>query len=203
MWRSTHDVDTRHAAERLVRAVTVLEPLAAVAGVVVARPERHGDERGRFVETYRAEWFPDTAPMVQGNHAERRAGTLVGLHFHRRQTDYWYVVRGHARAVVHDLRVGSPTEGATAAVDLGEIGGDHNHLGLLIPPGVAHGFAALTDVSITYLVDATYDPADELGMRWDDVDVDWGLADPVLSGRDRANPHRSDLPAHQVPSYPA
>jgi len=189
---------------RLARAVTVLEPLAAIVGVVVAHPDLHGDDRGRFVETYRAEWFPDTAPMVQGNHAERRAGTLVGLHFHRHQTDYWYVVRGHARAVVHDLRAGSPTEGATAAIDLGEIASaGHNHLGLLIPPGVAHGFAALTDLSITYLVDATYNPADELGLAWDDPDVgaDWGLADPVLSARDQGNPLRTALPAHQVPSY--
>jgi dTDP-4-dehydrorhamnose 3,5-epimerase len=140
--------------------------------------------------------------MVQGNHAERRAGTLVGLHFHRHQTDYWYVVRGHARAVLHDLRTGSPTEGASAAIDLGEIAGEgHNHLGLLIPPGVAHGFAALTDVSITYLVDRTYDPADELGMRWDDVDVDWGVADPVLSERDQANLRRADLTLTELPGF--
>lgn len=184
--------------------MTDLEPLEAIDGVVIARPDQHGDERGRFVETYRAEWFPDTSPMVQGNHAERRAGTLVGLHFHRHQTDYWYVVKGHARAVVHDLRAGSPTEGATAAIDLGEIaGGDHNHLGLLIPPGVAHGFAALTDVSITYLVDHTYDPADELGLAWNDPEVaaDWGIAQPVLSARDEANPLRSALPAHQIPTF--
>ncbi|WP_421120480.1 dTDP-glucose 4,6-dehydratase [Aquihabitans daechungensis] len=143
--------------------MTVLEPSPDIAGMVIARPDAHTDERGRFVETYRVEWFPGTRPMVQGNHAERSRRTLVGLHYHLRQTDYWYVVRGHARAVFHDLRAGSPTEGATASIDLGEIAGaDHNHLGLLIPPGVAHGIAALTDVSLTYLVDATYDPADEL-----------------------------------------
>ncbi|MCU1371100.1 MAG: dTDP-4-dehydrorhamnose 3,5-epimerase-like enzyme [Ilumatobacteraceae bacterium] len=183
----------------------VLEPHATIAGVVVARPTIHADERGRFVETYRAEWFPGQAPMVQGNHAERRAGSVVGLHYHRHQADYWYVVRGHARAVLHDLRTGSPTEGATATVELGEVaGGDHNHHGLFIPPGVAHGFAALSDLSLTYLVDATYDPADELGVAWDDPEVgaDWGVADPVLSERDQALPRRAAIPAGHWPQFP-
>ena len=96
--------------------------------------------------------------------------------------------------------------GATDVIDLGEIaGGDHNHLGLLIPPGVAHGIAALTDVSLTYLVDATYDPEDELGLAWDDpaVGADWGIDDPILSARDRANPASADLPAHQRPRFEA
>jgi dTDP-4-dehydrorhamnose 3,5-epimerase len=183
----------------------VLEPFPAVTGVLVARPTVHRDGRGRFVETYRAEWFPGQAPMIQGNHAERQAGSVVGLHYHERQTDYWYVVRGHARAVVHDLRVGSPTEGATATIELGEVyGADHNHLGLLIPRGVAHGIAAISDISLTYLVDATYDPGDELGVVWDDPDVgaDWGIDAPVLSERDQALPHREAIPADRRPRFP-
>lgn len=186
--------------------MTPLETSSQIAGMVVARPDIHVDDRGRFVETYRAEWFPAVGPMVQGNHAERQQGTLVGLHYHLHQSDYWYVVRGHARAVCHDLRVGSPTEGATMVVDLGEIAGeDHNHLGLLIPPGVAHGIAAVTDVSLTYLVDATYDPDDELGLAWDDLEVaaDWGIEHPILSARDRANPTRAELPDHLRPRYAA
>jgi dTDP-4-dehydrorhamnose 3,5-epimerase len=176
--------------------VTELERSSTIDGVVLVRPTVHGDGRGRFVETFRSEWFPDLGPMVQGNHAERRAGTLVGLHHHRLQTDYWYVVRGHGRAVLHDLRPDSATDGATEVIDLGEIGGaDHNHLGLLIPPGVAHGIVALTDLSLTYLVDRTYDPDDELGLAWDDPEVaaDWGVDDPILSARDRTNPRRADL----------
>jgi dTDP-4-dehydrorhamnose 3,5-epimerase len=60
---------------------------------------------------------------------------------------------------------------------------------------VAHGFAALTDMTITYLVDNYYDPADELGVAWDDpaIGADWGVAEAVLSGRDRSNPLRADL----------
>ena len=67
---------------------------------------------------------------------------------------------------------------------------------MFIPPGVAHGFAALTDMTITYLVDGYYNPADELGVAWDDpaIAADWGVTDPILSDRDQANPRRADLP---------
>jgi dTDP-4-dehydrorhamnose 3,5-epimerase len=61
---------------------------------------------------------------------------------------------------------------------------------------VAHGFAALTDLLLWYLVDSYYNAADELGLAWDDptVGADWGLTDPVLSARDQANPRRDDIP---------
>jgi dTDP-4-dehydrorhamnose 3,5-epimerase len=53
----------------------------------------------------------------------------------------------------------------------------------------------MSDLLLWYLVDGYYNPADELGLAWDDPDVgaDWGIADPVLSARDRANPRRSEL----------
>ncbi len=163
-----------------------------IADVVIVDPEAHGDERGRFVETYRRSWFPKGREMIQGNRSTKQAGALVGLHYHLHQADYWYVLAGTARVVLHDLRSGSPTDGATLALDLS---GDHDR-GLFIPPGVAHGFATLTDLTLWYLVDGYYNPADELGMAWDDpaVAADWGVRDPVLSARDRANPGRDELP---------
>ncbi len=173
-----------------------------ITGVHLVVPAVHGDDRGSFVETYRRSWFPGGREMVQGNRAERRAGSVVGLHYHLHQADYWYVVAGHARVVLHDLRTGSPTDGATLALDLGEVSGaPHNHLGVYIPPGVAHGFAALTDLTLTYLVDGYYNPADELGVAWDDpaIAADWGLSDPVLSERDRANPRRHELDPGRQP----
>lgn len=171
-----------------------------IARVVIVTPVSHGDERGRFVETYRREWFDTVGgrEMVQGNRSDKLAGAVVGLHFHLRQADYWYVPRGRARVVLHDLREGSPTEGATLTLDIG----DDNEQGVYIPPGVAHGFAALGDLTITYMVDSYYDPADELGIAWDDPDVgaDWGVPlPPVLSGRDQGNPRKADLPPSQRP----
>jgi dTDP-4-dehydrorhamnose 3,5-epimerase len=173
---------------------------SVIAGVYVVEPDVFGDARGRFVETYRREWFPQGREMIQGNRADRMAGCIVGLHYHLHQSDYWYVPFGTARVVLHDLREGGPTDGATLAL---ELSGD-NHRGVLIPPGVAHGFASLTDMTITYLVDGYYNPADELGVAWDDpaIGADWGVTDPVLSDRDRANPRRADLPAGRRPYWP-
>jgi dTDP-4-dehydrorhamnose 3,5-epimerase len=171
-----------------------------ISGVWVVEPDVHGDDRGRFIETYRRSWFPEGREMLQGNRADRRQGALVGLHFHLHQADYWYVPFGTARVVLHDLRAGGPTDGATLEL---ELSGD-NHVGVFIPPGVAHGFAALTDTTITYLVDGYYNAADELGVAWDDPDVaaEWGLAEPVLSERDRTNPRRADLPDGHRPRWP-
>ena len=174
-----------------------LLPSKTIDDVVVVRPDVHGDQRGRFVETYRRSWFPDGREMVQGNRSEKQAGALVGLHFHLHQADYWYLLRGRARVVLHDLRLGSRTEGATEVIELDE---DVDQ-GVYIPPGVAHGFAALTDILLTYLVDNYYDPADELGLAWDDPEVaaDWGVTDPILSTRDLANPRRAEIPEGQRP----
>ena len=174
-----------------------------IDAVVVVNPEVHADQRGIFVETWRRQWVPGGREMVQANRADRQAGSLVGLHYHLRQADFWYVAAGRARVVLHDLRVGSPTDGATESFNLGG-DGTARHRGVYIPPGVAHGFAALSDVTMTYLVDCPYDPDDELGLAWNDREVaaDWGLADPVLSDRDNANPLRSDIPDRLRPAHP-
>lgn len=182
-----------------VRPVPAIVPSAVIADVVVIEPDVHGDRRGRFVETYRRSWLGLGREMIQANLSEKQAGAVVGLHYHLRQADYWYVLRGRARVVLHDLRLGSRTDGATQVLDLD---GDVDR-GLFIPPGVAHGFASLTEVLLWYLVDAYYDPADELGVAWDDPDIgaDWGVSDPVLSDRDRANPVRSAIGPAFRPSF--
>jgi len=181
-----------------------IAPIEEIHGAYRVSPVVHEDQRGRFLETYREEWFPGLPTMVQANRGDRIAGTVVGLHHHLYQADYWYVPFGTARVVLYDIRDGSPTEGCSWTTDLGaQPDGSHCHDGIYIPPGVGHGFAALTDTTMTYLVDGYYDPADELGVAWDDpgLDVDWGVSNPVLSSRDRANPRRADLPDSQRPRF--
>jgi dTDP-4-dehydrorhamnose 3,5-epimerase len=163
-----------------------------IAGAVLVTPVVHGDERGYMVESFRQEWLPAGSPMmVQSNRASRRAGAVVGLHFHRHQADYWHVVSGVARVVLHDVRVDSPTNGVTWSHDLD---GDVPQ-GIYVPPGVAHGFSSLTDVTLTYLVDQVYTPSDEQAVAWNDPDIgaDWGVTHPVLSKRDELAPQRSAI----------
>ena len=177
--------------------MAVIKPADDIAGVLVVEPDVFGDERGVFVETFRQEWLPlDAKTMVQANRADRQAGALVGLHYHRFQSDFWYVPFGRALVALHDLRSSSPTDGASMTLEIGP-----DHRGVYIPPGVAHGFYALTDMTITYLVDGYYNPDDELGVAWDDpaLAIAWPTADPVLSNRDRTNPRRADIPAELLP----
>ncbi len=182
--------------------MALVTPLDEIDGVYIVEPEVHTDERGIFVETYRRSWFPGQREMIQGNRGDRTAGSIVGLHYHLHQSDYWYVPYGSLRVVLHDLREGSPTDGATWSTDLGtQADGTHRHTGIYIPPGLAHGFAALSDCTITYLVDGYYNPADELGVAWNDPEIaaDWGIESPILSARDSANPTRANLPVDRRP----
>ena len=177
-----------------------ISPSSIIEGVWVVEPTVHGDQRGLFIETYRREWFPNGREMIQGNRSNKQAGALVGLHYHLHQADYWYVPVGSIRVVLHDLRDGGPTDGATQTIDIS----GENHIGVYIPPGVAHGFSALTDVVMTYLVDNYYNPADELGVAWNDpvIGADWGVTDPILSVRDKANPLRVAISSDRRPYWP-
>jgi dTDP-4-dehydrorhamnose 3,5-epimerase len=176
-----------------------IEMSECIADVVVVTPTVHGDRRGRFVETYRRSWFPQGREMVQANRSDKAAGAVVGLHYHFHQADYWYVTAGQARMMLVDLRIGSPTNGAALSLDLG---GDEER-GVFVPPGVAHGFASLSDLTLTYLVDSYYNSADEHGVAFDDpaLGLDWGVAEPIVSDRDRSNPRRAEIPDHLVPRY--
>ena len=80
-----------------------------IAGVMVLRAPRFGDERGFFSETFRSEWLPE-ATFVQDNHSlSGMPGTVRGLHFQIGEASQGKLVRvprGSALDVAVDLRVG-------------------------------------------------------------------------------------------------
>jgi dTDP-4-dehydrorhamnose 3,5-epimerase len=169
-----------------------------IDGVLLVRLQGRADVRGRFMETFRQEWFPQAPSMVQGNRSDSVKGTLRGLHYHLHQADYWYVPTGTILVALHDLRSSVSSYGRSLAFEIGE----DNVTGVYIPPGVAHGFQAVTDATLTYLVDNYYDPDDENGLAWDDPDaaIPWPIPEPLLSDRDKTNPKRSDIPKDRLPA---
>jgi len=180
--------------------MTEITESTIIPGVRFAHLRSFADERGRFMETFRKEWFPERSwQIVQTNRSDSRAGVLRGLHYHFRQVDYWYVPAGRMRVGMADLRVGSPAFGRSQTIEIG----DDNPIGIFIPAGVAHGFLALTDVTLTYLVDNYYDGGDELGIAWNDPElaVDWQAITPILSGRDQANPLLRAIPRAHLPRW--
>jgi dTDP-4-dehydrorhamnose 3,5-epimerase len=170
-----------------------------IPGVLTINLRPFADDRGQFAEVFRKSWFPQrTWDVFQINHSVSRAGVLRGLHYHFHQVDYWYLVSGRVRVGLADLRRGSRTFQKTQAFDFDSADGQ----GLLIPVGVAHGFLALTDATLFYIVDNYYNGQDEHGLAWNDPDiqVDWQPSQkPVLSDRDISNPLFSQIPFSALP----
>jgi len=197
--------------------MTLDRPISALPGVRYGAVARHADDRGAFRELWRASHFgtiaptdvrtappdaeavPEAAPsFVQANLSSSASGVLRGLHFHRRQLDYWVVASGRAFVALVDLRP-MLHHGATAPlVETRELVADE---WVVIPSGIAHGFLAMGSLELLYLVTNEYDGSDELGFAWDDpvAAVPWPMvadtADgrPILSARDQANPALADL----------
>lgn len=169
-----------------------------IKDVQIAYLKPFGDSRGRFMETFRKEWFPQRSwEVIQTNRSDSKAGVLRGLHYHFQQVDYWYVINGKIRAGLVDLRPHSPTFGKAQTIEMGE----ENQVGVFIPVGVAHGFVALTDVTLIYVVDNYYSGADEFGVAWNDPElaVPWGVDSPLISPRDAANPRLRDITPDKLP----
>lgn len=168
-----------------------------LADVILIEPIAFGDERGLFMETYKASDFavagiPDH--FVQDNHSRSTQGVLRGLHYQKKSSAQGKLVRaatGEIFDVAVDIRRQSPTFGRWVGVRLSAA----NRLMLYIPPGFAHGFCVLSDTAdIIYRATAEYDPAHERGIIWNDPDLSivWPVRQPLLSPRD------AQLPALRV-----
>jgi dTDP-4-dehydrorhamnose 3,5-epimerase len=139
------------------------------------------DDRGCFTEIFREEWELGVAP-IQWNAVRSEVGTLRGVHVHLRHGDYLVVAAGSATVGLHDMRPSSPTEGVVATVEMS----GNRPSGITIPPGVAHGFLFHEPSLHIYAVTHYFDPADELGCRWDDSDlaIPWPDTPRLVSKRD-------------------
>jgi dTDP-4-dehydrorhamnose 3,5-epimerase len=166
-------------------------------GVVLVEPQVHGDERGFFVETFSRDAWAEVGvevEFVQHNHSRSSRGTLRGLHFQTEpgQAKLLRCPRGAILDVAVDLRRESSTYGQWEAHVLDDV----KHHQLFVPVGFAHGFAVLSEVAdVSYLVSSLYDPATEAGIAWDDPDVgvDWQVAEPLLSERDKTAPRLAEI----------
>ena len=174
--------------------------------LLLVTPDKHGDQRGFFSETFRADILAAhgvEASFVQDNHVRStQKGVLRGLHYQTPPHAQGKLVRcprGSILDVAVDIRVGSPTYGRHVAVELSAA----NWRQLWVPPGFAHGYVTLEDdCEVIYKTTDYYAPDCDRGIAWDDpaLAIDWRIAhaDVVLSDKDRRQPRLQDAtPAFQ------
>jgi dTDP-4-dehydrorhamnose 3,5-epimerase len=190
------------SAQGLVRRVET-----ALPGVVIIEPDVFHDSRGFFSETYHAEKFAQlgvTATFVQDNHSRSLKGTIRGFHYqlNRPQAKLCRVVEGEVLDVAVDVRAGSPTFGRWVSVVLSA----ENFRQIFVPPGFAHAFAVLSEsAQFLYKCSGFYDRDDERGIAWNDPDLQiaWGISDPIISAKDHRNPTLASLAGNDLPPYVA
>ena len=170
------------------------------ASLIHIKPQRHGDHRGFFAETYSRRQYAGLGidvEFVQDNHSlSKEVGTLRGLHFQappHAQAKLIRCGRGAIFDVAVDIRRGSPTYGEWKGYKLTAENGDQ----LYIPVGFAHGFVTLEpDSEIVYKCSDYYAPETEGAVLWNDPDIsiEWPTdTAPSLSEKDAVAPLFSDL----------
>lgn len=178
----------------------------SLPGTFLVTAKKHGDARGFFSETFRADTFAVegiTMPFVQDNHVRSmQLGVIRGLHYQTPPHAQGKLVRCSKGAILDvavDIRKGSPTFGQHVAVELT----DGNWQQLWVPPGFAHGYATLQDdCEVIYKVTDYYAPDCDRGIAWDDpaLGIDWRIpaSEAVLSEKDRKQPRLADVPSSFV-----
>lgn len=170
---------------------------SAIPDVWIIEPRVFSDERGFFMETYKRSEFAAQGiaeTFVQSNHSKSSKGTLRGLHYQNLPKPQGKLIRalgGEIYDVAVDIRKGSPTFGNWVAVTLSA----QNKRMLYVPAGFAHGFCVTSeDAEVQYMTTEEYAPDLEAGIIWNDSDlaIDWPIAEPILSPRDRAWPPLRD-----------
>ena len=171
-----------------------------IEDVVIIEPTVHGDERGYFVETFRAdkleEFLGYKINFCQDNESKSSRGVLRGLHYQlapAAQTKLVRVIQGRVLDVAVDIRKGSPTFGKHVAVELSA----ENKCQLLVPRGFAHGFVVLEDDTVfAYKVDNYYSPENDRGILFSDeaLNIDWQVPHDELnlSAKDKVQPKLTD-----------
>ena len=176
----------------------------SIPGAFIVEPERKQDTRGFFARSWCRQEFEEhglSARLAQCNISfNRKRGTLRGMHYQTAPHEEAKLVRctmGAVYDVVLDLRPASPTWGCWVAVELTA----RNRKQLYIPEGVAHGFQTLkNNTEMSYQMSEPYYSDLARGVRWDDpvFAIDWPLADPIVSERDRAFALIEQLQVHHT-----
>ena len=164
---------------------------AKLSEIIIITPKIYADERGFFLESYKASEFAENigVSFVQDNHSYSTKGVLRGLHYQlppREQGKLVRCVYGEIYDVAVDIRRTSPTFGKWMGIALSA----DNCTMCYIPPGFAHGFYTKSEEAhVMYKMTEEYAPYYERGILWNDnsIGIQWPSDKVILSDKDQQN----------------
>jgi len=146
-----------------------------INGVEFKKLVTHHDRRGFFREILRStdDVFPEK--FGQWSHSVMYNNVTKAWHYHKIQTDIWYICTGVMRVGLYDMRDESPTHGEKMDFLMGE---GYEPQVVRIPPGVVHGCQAVQGaVHLFYVTSHVYNPDDEYRVKHDDPKIGFNWLD--------------------------
>ena len=175
-----------------------------IEGLVELQPRVFKDDRGQFIETYNQETLEALGfnhTFVQDNQSISQKGTFRGIHMQSApyaQGKLVRVVAGSAMDYAIDLRPNSPTFGHWASVLLDSEKANQFY----VPEGFGHAFLALEDDTVfAYKCTNVYNKESEIGLKWDDTDINLIKSNYIADMKDQISVSEKDANAMSLQEY--
>jgi len=160
-----------------------------IMDVYIIEQDVFKDNRGAFVKTFQESSFANRGlecDFKESYYTRSREDVIRGMHFQlppHDQAKLVTVIQGVIIDVILDVRADSPTYGKYVSVELSR----ENRKSIYIPRGCAHGFGALSELSIAYyMVTSEYSSEYDAGIKYDSFGFDWPISNPIISDRDKS-----------------
>ena len=147
----------------------------------------HLDSRGAFVKVFNSNIFNEYSLNTSWNEdyfSTSKKNVIRGMHFQEKPHDQYKLVsclRGQILDVILDLRESSPMYKKNISLSISSKKPELIYL----PPGLAHGFMAIKDDTLTYYkTSSLYSAKHDNGIHWNSIGFDWPTSAPILSDRD-------------------
>lgn len=155
------------------------------------QPSVFREFRGEIWTTFHSQQHPvmnfiNRDCEIHGRFSRSYKGVLRGLHYDYKTWKLVQAAMGEMYLVVLDMRKESPTYGDWESFIITE----RLRNQVLVPPGFANGYYALTDCMFHYnlFYDGKYVDTDEQGVvKWNDPEfqMEWPTDTPILQKRDK------------------
>lgn len=165
-------------------------------GLYVLQTINFQDNRGGFQKLFNFDFFHENGldcEFKEFYFSVNKKGVCRGMHFQVPPHDHTkvvYVSKGRILDVCVDIRKSSNTYGKCFSIELDDKKAQY----LYIPKGFAHGFLSLEEGSIVNYAQTTcYNKDCDCGILQNSIDYDWGIENPIVSGRDLTFPKLSEF----------